>query len=221
MKLLRERVTRARSGLPRSLAARAVPWAIIALGAGVAACSSAAVPTSTDPSTQGPESTASSTSPLTITGPIPFPVNPVPIVVPPSTIALLSVQPTDTTIAFTFALPGATEGASVVLTGPNGSTTQTSLTSALFTGLAPCTLYTYAVQWNGTTLPGGSGQVNTRYSGTEACPATEVVLADQFWSMIAMEHDASGDRRIPAATRAGLGYRACTCAIVRSAPRPR
>jgi hypothetical protein len=67
----------------------------------------------------------------------------------------------------------------LTLTGPNGTTTlpendESSTPGAVFTGLDPCTPYTYSILNGGTTL--ATGSVHTLDTGNVVCPATEKVI---------------------------------------------
>jgi hypothetical protein len=100
----------------------------------------------------------------------------------------LSVTPTDTTMTIAYAEPGAllavTLGSQTV-TASAITNSYTQNQSVTFSGLTPCTSYSWSIPaFSGAV----TGQTNTLYTGSTACPATENIYADTLWWFEAAEH---------------------------------
>jgi hypothetical protein len=110
------------------------------------------------------------------------------------TLGYLTVSPTDSQIVLSWTGAGPYTATLTGLDGYSSTLTPTSnvinTQTVTFTGLTACAPYTWSVSLAGSVVQ--SGAVNTRFSGTALCPATQVVPSTSGWTFEGLEHQGGG-----------------------------
>ncbi len=113
-------------------------------------------------------------------------------------ISNLTVSPTDSTMAFSYTRSGGSAPLTVTLSGPTGVGTLTatqlpgSVETVTFTGLAPCTAYTWSIAASDGTV--AQGATSSRLASSTPCPASEAIPVSNVTTFRGLHHeeDAAG-----------------------------